>query len=296
MKVPTTLEELEKLIEDGIEENMNLEYKSAEALKDVKEISKDVSAMANSDGGIIIYGVKEFDDKERKHKPEKISPINRLDFSKERLEHLIKDNISPKLDTLRIHPIPISETEVVYVVEIPQSFTAHQNTKDHRYYRRYNFESVPMLDYEIKDIMNRSKNPIIDLDFEFSKELRFRKFSDGTSGDVDTINLKIYLVNSGIVMARYINYYLMLPYEILDLKDFEDILIKKYYGDNMINGSFIPILPGIKKLSMEVDINYVVKFDDRQISWNIYADNANTRSGKIKLNEIKLIDNLPSDF
>jgi len=57
---------LKELIRDKIEESFTLEYKSAGALsRDSKaklEITKDVSAMANSDGGVLIYGLAEFQD------------------------------------------------------------------------------------------------------------------------------------------------------------------------------------------------------------------------------------------
>ena len=55
---------LQNYITSEIEESLTLEYKSAEALDrnetKKKEITKDVSAMANSAGGIIVYGISEF--------------------------------------------------------------------------------------------------------------------------------------------------------------------------------------------------------------------------------------------
>lgn len=55
-------EDIEALISSRTEESLNLEYKRAAALdkedKQKNEISKDVSAMANSAGGKILYGVK----------------------------------------------------------------------------------------------------------------------------------------------------------------------------------------------------------------------------------------------
>jgi hypothetical protein len=49
---------LNELIRDKIEENLNLEYKGAGALardeKSKLEITKDVSAMANSAGGVLL--------------------------------------------------------------------------------------------------------------------------------------------------------------------------------------------------------------------------------------------------
>lgn len=55
--------DLEQLISNEIEENLHLDYKSAGALSKIDkkkdEITKDVSALANSDGGIIVYGINE---------------------------------------------------------------------------------------------------------------------------------------------------------------------------------------------------------------------------------------------
>lgn len=55
--------DLEYLITSEVEENIHLDYKASGALskepKKRQEITKDVSAFANSDGGIIIYGISE---------------------------------------------------------------------------------------------------------------------------------------------------------------------------------------------------------------------------------------------
>src|SRR4051812_21611922 len=68
-------------ITDEIEESLTLDYKAADALDKTdgkkKEITKDVSAMANSAGGIIIYGLKEYTDPAKKHFVENIDPIDR---------------------------------------------------------------------------------------------------------------------------------------------------------------------------------------------------------------------------
>src|ERR1039457_4735867 len=121
---------LQSYLDEKIEEGLSLEYKAANALDKAddtkrKEISKDVSAMANSAGGIIIYGISEFRDEKWKHLPEKLSPIIRKDYSREWLEQMI-NNIKPKIDGLTIHPVSLTDDEVAYVVEIPQSTTAHQ--------------------------------------------------------------------------------------------------------------------------------------------------------------------------
>ena len=53
-----TLDDVQALIDSGMRESEVLEYKTATAVfsdNDKREIAKDVSAMANSLGGIIIY-------------------------------------------------------------------------------------------------------------------------------------------------------------------------------------------------------------------------------------------------
>jgi hypothetical protein len=151
---------IQKYIDNEVQESLTLEYKAADALGKSdgkkKEVTKDVSAMANSAGGIIVYGVREFQDPSKKHLPEYIDPIEQTQFSREWLEQVV-NNIQPHINGVVIYPVSIGTTpnHVVYVVEIPHSTTAHQAT-DLRYYKRFNFQSIPMEDYEIRDVMNRA--------------------------------------------------------------------------------------------------------------------------------------------
>mgnify|MGYP001203668581 CR=1 FL=1 len=319
--IPKSVKELEELIINSIEESFNLEYKSAESLKDTNrrnsEIAKDVSAMANSAGGILIYGIKEFDYKDKKHLPEKLSPINRKDFSREQLDQIITANISPKIEGLRIHPISVNvKDDVVYVVEIPQSNTAHQNTKDHKYYKRHNFMSEPMLDYEIRDVMNRNKNPNIRLSFEIFKETFVWKERLGTLFRTSynlsekheyrtEVTLKIVPINEGEIYAKYIQYFVHIPEDILDLEKHSQLKkletgTVEYCGDNthrfrVSNNEFSPpqfdpILPGTKGIQKELHLVQDPKLDSRELLWQVHADNAAVKSDKIKLCDVKFVE------
>src|SRR5260221_5800747 len=194
-------EYLFSLIENKVEESLNLDYKSAMALDKhptkTTEISKDISALANSDGSIITYGIKE--DSEQKQFPKEIDPVNRKDFTKEWLEQIINDKIRPRIENLKIHPITITDEEVIYVVEVGKSDTAHQ-ADDKRYYKRFNFQSVPMYDYEIRDILNRQKHPKLELSFDFRNHFE---------------TLIVYINNVGSVCANYVNVKLRLPHKIV---------------------------------------------------------------------------------
>jgi len=203
-----TKDKIENYISSKIEENKHLEYKSSGALSKSeekrKEISKDVSAFANSDGGTIIYGIKEFDESDKRHLPEKIDAILSNEFSKEWLENVIMGNISPKINDLKISSISIDDESerVVFVVEIPKSQTAHQ-ASDNRYYKRYNFKSSPMDDWEVKDVINRSNKPIIEPRIYAVKDPKF------SGSEVShEFELLVILKNNGSIGAQQIEVYI----------------------------------------------------------------------------------------
>lgn len=185
-------ERLEQLIRDNVEESLSLEYKGAGALgkSDPKkaEIVRDVSAFANSSGGVLIYGIAEFQQREYRHRPERIDPVDRQEYSKEWLEQIVQ-SIQPRIDGVVIDPVSVDSSSVCYVVTIPQSHTAHQ-ARDHVYYRRHNFNVLPMEDYELRDVMNRRKRP----------KIRASIFASRNSGGDGYILVR--LENIGTVLAK----------------------------------------------------------------------------------------------
>jgi len=160
-----TKENLDQLVADRVEESLTLEYKASPALaKDSKrmdELCKDVSAMANSAGGQIIYGIPEIE-----HKPQPVDAgSDGAAISREWIEQVLLSRVQPRM-TFFIKPIEVTLDRLAYVITVPQSSTAHQ-APDGKYYKRFNFSSVPMADYEIRDAMGRSTTPILDLMFRF---------------------------------------------------------------------------------------------------------------------------------
>ena len=70
----TSIEDINALITAGVEECTTLEYKSDINTSNDKwkgEMAKDISAMANANGGTIIYGIKEFDEEDKRQIPQK---------------------------------------------------------------------------------------------------------------------------------------------------------------------------------------------------------------------------------
>ncbi len=168
-------DDIQLLIDNGVKESITLDYKGCEALQKTdgkkREISKDVSAFANSAGGTIVYGINESG-----HLPTAIDVgFDPADITREWLEQIINSTIQPRIDGIRINQIELAKTRpgrVMYVVEIPQTQVGgpHQ-ASDNRYYRRFNFQSVPMEDYEVKDVMRRAQAPDLYLTFNLLQPL-----------------------------------------------------------------------------------------------------------------------------
>jgi predicted HTH transcriptional regulator len=149
-----------ELIKVGEQESLTLDYKASAALakndKTRQDLSKDVSAFANSAGGFLLYGMLE-----DKHVPTSIDiGLERNVITKEWLESVIKSVIQPVVDELVIKQIDLPSKgagKVAYVVQVPQATSrAPHQAQDYRYYKRFNFESTPMEDYEVRDLMRRS--------------------------------------------------------------------------------------------------------------------------------------------
>lgn len=292
---------IQQYITDGVEESLTLDYKAAGALAADKkaEIIKDVSAMANSAGGIIIYGVAEYQDDQHEHLPEKITPIDRTQFSKEWLEQVIS-NIRPKIDVL-IHPVSLNTApnHVVYVVEIPQSSTAHQ-ARDKRYYKRFNFLSEAMEDYEIRDVMSRGKYPNLEIDFKIV--VIRRKVSNSPLQEVERTpiyRLNVSVTNAGGIYAQYFNIFVRMPKDMgIPITPIPSVFFQSdgqmYREMFLINrnpqGTYDPLLPR-RKFQWDFNLhegfgNYV----DNKISWVIYADDAPNKNGEIYIRDIKHVD------
>ncbi|CAN5709326.1 hypothetical protein BH20ACI4_BH20ACI4_30370 [soil metagenome] len=287
---------LNNLITSGIEESLTLEYKSAEALDrseyKKKEITKDVSAMANSAGGVLIYGISEFSAENRRHLPEKITPVNRNQFPREWVEQII-NAIRPRIDGIVIHSVNLSsgENHTAYIIEIPQSNTAHQ-ASDHRYYKRFNFQSVPMEDYEVRDVIFREQTPDILLNFliEITEE-------NGWS-------LIIKARNNGSAFAQYVACLLDTPTillrEIRNKMSLTDggkfyrqrlFNLNQEFGDENFKSNF-PLLRNMSmswRIPLREDFSKA-EFRNLELKWKLYADNALPKEGRILIGEIETVD------
>lgn len=292
-----TRQRLEQMIADCVEESLSIDYKRADALgkTDGKkaELTKDVSSFANSSGGILIYGIAEFYGTAKRHLPERLDPVQRTEFSKEWLEQIIQ-TIPPRIEGVVIHPVTISEQDstVCYVVEVPQSHTAHM-ARDHRYYKRHNFNAIPMEDYEVRDVMNRRTHPKITASI-FINRAAGRPKPEGV--------ILVKLENVGRVLAQRVMVELEVPLDMNGLVSVEKpvIMKKNDEGDSyllrLMPVSQQPIFPDSyltlqRKLHTNVSIGHLdgrAINSSRHVNISIFADEMPPLRAKLDIMRVLL--------
>ena len=202
-------EDLLGLISRKQEENLQLEFKRANSLlptdknENKIEISKDVSSFANSIGGTIVYGIAESSDKPSF--ASELTPIDPGQVSKEWLEQVINSRIHPRIQGIVVNPVELRTTHTgkfAYVLSIPQSATAHQ-ASDKRYYKRYNFQSVAMEDYEIRQTINRTSHP--------TYRLKLYPAQINDAPGVNTFRLGCSIENASAIVGHDVSAVIFLP-------------------------------------------------------------------------------------
>jgi predicted HTH transcriptional regulator len=109
MIVPKNIADVQKMIQDQVQENIHLDYKRSAAIRrgsrERDEIAKDVSAFANSDGGVLIYGVEEKD-----QLPIRIDGVDDSESSREWIEATLMTGITPSHRYEVVLPVLVSQS------------------------------------------------------------------------------------------------------------------------------------------------------------------------------------------
>ncbi|MCK9386847.1 MAG: ATP-binding protein [Sulfuritalea sp.] len=112
---------LQQLCTDRCSESKTLDFKASlpsTSDKDKAEFLKDVTALANSDGGDLVFGVAE-----KEGVANRIVPITSesADAAKRRLGQLLDSGTEPRIHGIQIHSVSV-ENGCVLIVRVPASF------------------------------------------------------------------------------------------------------------------------------------------------------------------------------
>jgi hypothetical protein len=160
--------DLQRLVDEGLEESLTLDYKASAALSRTaaapNEMCKDVSALANSAGGQIVYGIEE----DKSAKPTRVDEgVEDPKVTREWIDQILNSRVQPRMHGIRTDRIDMENGRFGYVISVPPTQSGPHQAPDLKYYKRFDLQSVPMHDYEIRDVQRRATTPELYTDITF---------------------------------------------------------------------------------------------------------------------------------
>jgi len=164
-KKEITQEDIQKLIEFGVDESLDIEFKRADEIdinnnRNLDKLSIMITSFANTIGGILVFGI---DTKKRRAK--EISWVDGNIITAERIQTALNSRIQKPIAGLEIHSVSFNDNKATSVLlfKIPESNKAPHMAYDKRFYKRSDFKEVVMNEYEVR--MAYNKTNVADLEF-----------------------------------------------------------------------------------------------------------------------------------
>lgn len=156
---------IQRLFDSQIQENKTLDYKREIKIKsndEKKELLADITSFANTDGGIIIFGIEEKRNEKGENTglPEKTVSLDVENPDKfvQSLEDIIHNNTDPKLSTVQIKFINFKSAQLLILgvpkyIGLPFMVTLNSTNK---FYKRRNTGKYLVDVYELSDVFLRN--------------------------------------------------------------------------------------------------------------------------------------------
>lgn len=207
--------EIERFLSDKQEENINLEFKTVNHPDyhdenrefDKKNISEALSGFANSNGGIIIWGIKAKINSAGQDVAKESKPINQLTKFLNVINRLESQAITPPIIGIEHKKIEISEDTGYVKTFIPQSENAPHmaNFSGKHYYKRSGDSFYQCEHYDIVDMFSRKKSPQLKVNVKvIAKDIRHQIYYRW--------KILVSVINVGNSIAKY-------PYLALNLSN-----------------------------------------------------------------------------
>lgn len=148
-----SITDIENLVENNIVENKNLEYKREFGHDD--SMLSELCAFANTSGGDVIYGIEENKD----GYPIKVVgvKIDSLDKKMQRINHLVKNGIEPRIPNIEIKYINLSKNIYILIIRVTKSWNSpHRVISNKNFYGRTSSGKYPLDITEIRTSISAS--------------------------------------------------------------------------------------------------------------------------------------------
>lgn len=293
-------DEIDKLIADSTAEHYFLDFKrkrdsdSAQLESDDRNnLGKALSGFANSQGGILIWGVDKTDG------PSGTMSYNLIKNPKlfvESLNRAISEVVTPFVDAVDSQVVFESGGEGVVATYVPESEkTPHRRIRDAKYYLRSGDSFRVMEHSQLEDMFGRRSHPKLEL--EVSASLAFE------SRPAPTFKLNISLKNIGRAVTQNYGFDLDLPTKVLPANSQKPKLVYLRQGGEIVtmkyrnSGDSTPIYP--EELAVLMPNNYNLghvqfeltrsQFDNwkgMELSYKIYSENMMPLEGIMKFGDL----------
>ncbi len=208
-----TFDDLHDLINLKAERSVNLEFKDFADInifdeKKQNKLSVLVSAMANTGGGIIFFGIKT-----KRKKANQIIAGNINGLTCDKIKTVLNLKINKPVKNLKIGKINLNNKFVFYI-NIPYNNDAPHIAHDYRYYKRTNLRISLMEENEIRAKYNKQKITEI----EFFGILDTSGVPTLNNGQIEVINFfpKFLIKNNSNVIEKFYKVELFIPSSLHD--------------------------------------------------------------------------------
>lgn len=303
------LTEIDRYIQDKQEENINLEFKTVNHPNyndknrefDKINISTALSGFANSNGGIIIWGVKAKNNSANQDVAQEKKPIRELTKFLNLLNRLEGQAITPPITGILHEKIEISNDTGFIKTFIPQSENAPHmaNLSGKHYYKRSGDSFYQCEHYDIVDMFSRKHKTQLKVNAKaISKSIRYVYFKPM----YNRYQFMVSIVNEGKNIAKHpflgLNLTNGIPNELginssgaRGLKKVDGNLQFKYCYSG---GTDIVIYPNtelaVDQFTIDILIDDGAVENDVNITYLIAAENMESTQGEILITRSELIN------
>ncbi len=213
-----TKDDIQQLVDNQVLEGKTLEYKSAlpgNSDDDKKEFLADLSSLANTDGGDLVFGVLE-DKKEIKQ--EYGIEVPNIDTELQRIENVIRDGISPRIDS-NIHVIAVDDKKSILVIRVKPNLNSPHRVifkNSNRFFKRNSNGKYEMDVSELKTAFGAHGN-LIDTIKDFRKKRVFDLKAN--SGPVRLENVDNFLTVHIVPLSGVLNSSQITSKQLADLNE-----------------------------------------------------------------------------
>ena len=193
-------EDVQRFVDEKREEDLHLEFKQkqdsrngAPDAKDKENFSKSLSAFANADGGVLVWGVKT-DHRDQVDRAADCNPIAEPEKFRARLQDCILGATQPPVDGVAVEVVPPNGGSGFVKCLIPASDKQPHMANDNRYYLRTSNGKRQIEHHELEYMFGRRQRPVL--------KLRLALLAT-TLNDMPCESLEVGLLNEGRAIAKY---------------------------------------------------------------------------------------------